>query len=255
MRIYSHSIVVFLGKGTPLLLLALMLAVFSTGCTLGGRSGSSQPNQPSTGGKAPRGSKPYTVRGKTYYPVQSAHGFREEGIASWYGRDFHGKSTANGERYNMYGMTAAHKLLPFGTELKVTNLENGKSIIVRVNDRGPFVGNRIIDLTKTGAEKIAMIGKGTARVRLEAIGTVPGLRDDGNMSGKFYVQVGAFKLRGNAEGLVANLKKKGLGARAVLSDNDGFWRVQAGPYPTLFEAQKAGRTFTGDFPSNFVIAQ
>lgn len=233
---------------------AFCFILLLSGCTLS-HQGKGQPTgTQSSGGKAPRGSKPYTIRGKTYHPLQSAHGFREEGVASWYGKDFHGKTTANGERYNMYGMTAAHKLLPFGTELRVTNLENGKSIVVRVNDRGPFVANRIIDLTKTGAEKIAMIGKGTARVRLEALGTVPGLREDGNMSGQFYIQVGAFKVKNNASGLVTNLQRKGLGARSIYSDNDSFWRVQVGPYTTLFEAQKAGRNLASDYPSNFVLA-
>jgi rare lipoprotein A len=92
-----------------------------------------------------------------------------EGIASWYGPDFHGRRTANGEIYNMYGMTAAHKTLPFDTMLRVTNLENGRSVVVRVNDRGPYAKGRIIDLSKSAAEKIGMIGPGTARVRLEVL--------------------------------------------------------------------------------------
>ena len=92
-----------------------------------------------------------------------------EGIASWYGPDFHGRRTANGEIYNMYGMTAAHKTLPFDTMLRVTNLENGRSVVVRVNDRGPYAKGRIIDLSKSAAEKLQMIGPGTARVRLEVL--------------------------------------------------------------------------------------
>lgn len=106
------------------------------------------------GGGATRGTKTYTVRGKTYRPYLTADGYREEGVASWYGKDFHGRKTANGERYNMYAMTAAHKLLPLGTKVRVTHLGNGRSIVVRVNDRGPFVGNRIIDLSYGGAQKI-----------------------------------------------------------------------------------------------------
>ena len=118
-------------------------------------SGKSDSAKGGSGSKGPRGTKPYTIRGKTYYPLLSAHGFRETGIASWYGPDFHGKLTANGERYDMHGMTAAHKLLPFGTQVKVTNKSNGRSIVVRVNDRGPFVANRVIDLTRTGADRLA----------------------------------------------------------------------------------------------------
>ena len=117
------------------------------------------------GGSGTRGTKTYTVRGKTYRPYLSADGYREDGVASWYGRDFHGKTTANGERYNMYAMTAAHKLLPLGTKVRVTHLRNGKSIVVRVNDRGPFVGDRIIDLSYASAKELGMIGTGTARVR------------------------------------------------------------------------------------------
>ena len=121
------------------------------------------------GGGGTRGTKTYTVRGKTYRPYLTADGYREDGIASWYGKDFHGKKTANGERYNMYSMTAAHKLLPLGTKVRVTHLRTGRSIVVRVNDRGPFVGNRIIDLSYAGARELGIIGTGTARVRVEAL--------------------------------------------------------------------------------------
>ena len=94
------------------------------------------------------GSRPYTVRGKTYYPLKSATGFVEEGTASWYGPGFHGKTTANGETYNQYAMTAAHKILPLGTQVRVTHLGNGRSVVVRVNDRGPFLRGRVIDLSQ-----------------------------------------------------------------------------------------------------------
>jgi rare lipoprotein A len=114
--------------------------------------------------------RPYTIRGKTYYPTVVSVGDTFEGTASWYGPNFHGKFTSNGERYNMYDFTAAHKTLPMNTILKVTNKRNNKSVIVRVNDRGPFVDNRIIDLSKAAAKKIDMIGTGTAPVRLEVIG-------------------------------------------------------------------------------------
>ena len=114
--------------------------------------------------------RPYVVRGKRYHPTIVSVGDRFRGYASWYGPDFDGKATSNGETYNMYGMTAAHKTLPMNTIVRVTNRNNGKSAVVRVNDRGPFVGTRIIDLSKAAASKIDMIGTGTAPVTLEVLG-------------------------------------------------------------------------------------
>ena len=114
--------------------------------------------------------RPYVVRGVKYYPTVVSVGDTYDGISSWYGPNFHGKLTSNGERYNMYDMTAAHKTLPMNTIVKVTNKRNGLSTVVRINDRGPFVNNRIIDLSKAAARKIDMIGTGTAPVRLEVLG-------------------------------------------------------------------------------------
>ncbi len=233
-----------------LLTACLMLALLA-GCS-GKRAAG---DEGTTGGKgAPRGTKPYTVRGKTYRPLLSAHGYSEEGVASWYGKDFHGKQTANGERYDMYGMTAAHKLLPFGTRLTVTNLGNGNSITVRVNDRGPFVGDRIIDLTRTGAEKLGMIAAGTARVRIESVGAVPGLKD-GDISGKFYVQIGAFSRQANAHNLAVKIQGQNRSARVVHARNINFWRVQIGPYPSLMAAENASDSLEREYPGNFVVAE
>ncbi len=100
--------------------------------------------------------------------------YRETGIASWYGEDFHGKKTANGETYDMHAMTAAHRTLPFSTRVRVTNLDNGNKTEVRINDRGPFVPGRIIDLSRSGAKELGMLGPGTARVVVEAVGFAPG---------------------------------------------------------------------------------
>lgn len=200
-----------------------------------------------------RGTKPYTVMGQTYHPLLTADGFTEEGLASWYGKDFHGKQTANGERYDMYGMTAAHKLLPFGTMVRVTSKENGKSIVVRINDRGPFVDNRIIDLTHTGAKELDILTKGTAPVYLETVGTVKGL-EQGVLKGRFYIQVGAFSIESNATNLVQSLRGRGLSARAVFASNIGFWRVQIGPYPNLDQAESASYNFNSEFPHCFVVA-
>ncbi len=111
----------------------------------------------------------YTVYNKTYYPLKSSQGFVESGVASWYGTKFHGRRTSSGETYNIYGMTAAHKTLPLPTYVEVTNLDNGKSIIVKVNDRGPFHDNRIIDLSYVAALKLDVVKTGTARVEIRAI--------------------------------------------------------------------------------------
>ncbi len=113
---------------------------------------------------------PYVVFGKRYYPEDVSVGDEFSGNASWYGPDFHGKSTSNGETYNMYDMTAAHKTLPMNTMVKVTNIKNGLTTVVRINDRGPFVASRIIDLSNTAARKIDMIDAGTAPVKIEILG-------------------------------------------------------------------------------------
>ncbi len=113
--------------------------------------------------------KPYCVNGVTYYPIAAKVGQKFYGIASWYGPNFHGGQTSNGEYYDMYALTAAHKTLPINTMVKVTNLQNGKSTIVRINDRGPFVPNRIIDLSYQAAQEIGLIKHGTAKVELEVV--------------------------------------------------------------------------------------
>lgn len=115
--------------------------------------------------------KPYKILGSMYYPLDSSEGYRRKGIASWYGKDFHAKKTANGETYNMYDMTAAHPTLPIPTYVRVTNLDNGLSAIVRVNDRGPFLRGRAIDLSYKAAITLDMANKGTAPVLLEALPT------------------------------------------------------------------------------------
>lgn len=112
---------------------------------------------------------PYTVMGKTYYPIQDGRRYLATGTASWYGTKFHGQATANGEAYDLYGMTAAHKTLPLPSYVRVTNLENGQSVILRVNDRGPFYSDRIIDLSFAAAKKLGYAESGTARVKVEGI--------------------------------------------------------------------------------------
>ncbi|PIE58486.1 MAG: septal ring lytic transglycosylase RlpA family lipoprotein [Desulfobulbus propionicus] len=161
--------------------------------------------QPNTTSSEPT-QRPYIINGIKYYPIPTAEGFRQQGYASWYGKKFHGRTTANGETYDMYGATAAHKTLPMGTMLLVKNLRNKKTCVVRVNDRGPFVKNRIIDLTYTAAEKIGMIHNGTDPVEIVALSkkkyasstpSPPSAKralspTNQFEQGNFYVQTGAF---------------------------------------------------------------
>jgi rare lipoprotein A len=116
------------------------------------------------------GNKPYQVFGVNYVPLANANGFRERGVASWYGKKFHGRRTSSGEPYDMYTMTAAHKTLPLPCYVRVRNLENGRSTVVRVNDRGPFLNNRVIDLSYAAANKLGIIGRGTGLVEIEVVG-------------------------------------------------------------------------------------
>ncbi len=148
--------------------------------------------------------KPYVINNRIYYPIPSSYGFTQTGIASWYGEDFHGRKTSNAETYDMYEMTAAHKTLPMHTVLLVRNLENNREIVVRVNDRGPFVRGRIVDLSYTAAQKIGLIGRGTARVHLTALGDAQqGSEELKRLAktfyeGEFYVQIGSFANQNNA---------------------------------------------------------
>ncbi len=180
----------------------------------------------------------YRVRGKSYCVRKSYHGFVQVGIASWYGPGFHGSRTASGEIYNMFKLTAAHKTLPLGTYVKVINLENGKSVIVKINDRGPFVKGRIIDLSYAAAKRLGMLKKGTARVKIIALGRrVDHRYEEVNYQvGKFYVQVGAFRNKLNAYRFKWQLIKEGLSARVV--QLRGYYRVIVGPVKTVKEAER-----------------
>ena len=156
----------------------------------------------------------------------------ETGIASWYGHPYHGRPAASGEIYDMEQFTAAHRTLPFGTLVHVVNLENSKSVDVRINDRGPFVGERIIDLSHAAAQAIEMIGPGTARVRVE-VAQLPADPPPG-----FYaVQVGAFAVRANAERLRAEMEARYGAAHIVLRPGDQpLWRVLVGRAATVDDA-------------------
>lgn len=151
--------------------------------------------------------RPYKALGKEYVPMREYRPYKERGIASWYGKRYHGNKTASGERYDMYAMTAAHTILPIPSYVRVTNPENGRSVVVRVNDRGPFLQNRLIDLSYVAAKKLGIVEKGSGLVDVEWIDTRPeamaasASTDTPNaqqMSG-VYVQVGAFKSQENAD--------------------------------------------------------
>jgi rare lipoprotein A len=156
----------------------------------------------------------------------------EIGIASWYGHPYHGRPAANGEIYDMEQLTAAHRTLPFGTLVHVVNLENNKSVDVRITDRGPFVGDRVIDLSHAAARAIDMVGPGTARVRVE-ITQMPRTP----LPGFFAVQVGAFRVRANAERLQAEMQSRYGAAHIVLRPGDPpIWRVLVGRASTVGDA-------------------
>lgn len=198
------------------------------------------------------GTQAYTVKGKTYYPLKSAHGFVEEGIASWYGPGFHGKKTANGEIFNQYAMTAAHKTLPLGTKVRVTHLDNGRSVLVRINDRGPFSKDRIIDLSRAAAMRLEITGNGTGKVRVQSLGGLAEVDTKGDISGDFYIQLGAFGQKENARKLIDVLSKEGRRGRLFFGSNN-MWNVQAGPWKDSATAQKMLASFRPSYPSAFVV--
>ena len=185
------------------------------------------------GGSSSSGGVPgqdcYTQFGETYCPLASAEGFVETGIASWYGEDFHGRPTAIGETYNMYAMTAAHKTLPLPTRVRVTNLENGRSAELRVNDRGPFVAGRVIDLSYSAARELGVYRRGTARVRVQALepgGAQQPLSEPGAYA---YLQTGAFAYRDNAAKLHERIRRSGIAGVYLRRKGNGVYAVWVGP--------------------------
>ncbi len=230
------------------------------GCSTTSSPPSSKPGQP----------KPYKINGIWYQPRSSAEGFRQRGLASWYGEKFHGRKTANGEKYDMYGVSAAHKTLPFNTYVRVHNLSNGKKLDVRINDRGPFVRGRIIDLSYTAAKKLGVAKPGTAKVEIVALGTVmqkkeneksnPGSTAENRIDytrGNFTFQVGAFLDRENAEKLRQKLDKKYKNAHIVEHSEDGqvFYRVRVGKFATLEDVKNGERTLLEDGYDPIIVAE
>jgi len=223
--------------------------------------GGKKPPAAPQGGKVKASQKPYTVLGKRYEPLKTHVGFSQEGIASWYGKDFHGKKTSNGEIYDMHAMTAAHKTLPLGVFVKVRNRDNGQETVVRVNDRGPFVKNRIIDLSYSAAKKLGVDVKGTAPVRIEALGYKAGGEGyeapENYDSGNYSVQIGSFKDQQNAKRLSDEMKKlQGYAeVKTAIVNGEQFYRVQAGVFTSLQAAEEAEERFADQgYPGSFAVA-
>lgn len=181
----------------------------------------------------------YVALGNTYTPQTTPRPYSEEGLASWYGRRFNGKKTASGERYDMYAMTAAHPTLPIPSYARVTSLDTGKSVVVRINDRGPFHSKRIIDLSYTAAYKLGYLNRGSGRVRVESIDPDSFDTQDKAPQDGIYLQVGAFSRADNARQLRDRLTRQldidASQTRVVLDGS--LHRVQVGPYSSDDAAQ------------------
>lgn len=263
--------------------IAIIIALLVSGCSTRMKrshsqySGSSQTSHKANTHTASQPSKdnykhptmrPYTVFGKRYYPTVVHVGEEFEGIASWYGPNFNGKPTSNGEIYDMYAKTAAHKTLPMNTIVRVTNRSNGKQTIVRINDRGPFVNSRIIDLSNTAAHEIDMVGKGTAPVTLEVLGfqqkgkkKIPTTKElkkgpSEQVMGSFAIQIASFS---KIEGAIKTQEKynKTEGYTTIIKDteynNVRLFRV----WLTGFKSEQEARDFisNGPFQNSFIVRE
>jgi rare lipoprotein A len=274
---------------TPFILVALLSALIGAGCSSRGplEPADQAPPQPqdisNIQDALPRAEPPsrygnpssYKVNGKRYYTMPSSRGYKERGIASWYGTKFHGRRTSSGEVYDIYKMTAAHKSLPLPTYARVTNLRNGRSVIVKINDRGPFHNNRIIDLSYVAAAKLGILEYGTGLVEVEAVdATVPAPSSPAEMvleasmtanpphAGvqqarlehpvspreiSLFIQVGAFRMRDNAERLKDRLDASNLGPVRIVSRamaSNPLYRVQVGPLASVDEADQVANNLT-----------
>ena len=211
--------------------------------------------------------RPYVALGKTYTPLTATGNFKERGIASWYGKKFHGQRTSSGEVYDMYGMTAAHPTLPIPSYVRVTNVANQKSVVVRINDRGPFLHERVIDLSYVAAHKLDIIGSGSGEVEVESLAgnamTAPVAaaeqvtstplppadippktvvaEQDSAVGSNVYLQLGAFKSKETAESFMAQMRAKlgDAGKQLSMFIKDGLTRVHLGPYASQNEARSS----------------
>jgi rare lipoprotein A len=218
--------------------------------------------------RAASGNNPYNALGERYVPMTEARGYRERGIASWYGKKFHGKPTSSREPYDMYAMSAAHKTLPLPSYVRVRNLQNGRSAIVRVNDRGPFLHNRLIDLSYAAAHRLGIVGTGTGLVEIETVepnesapvqlaeqpateprrptfAVISPAMAEGrplNAPPRLYLQLGAFASRDNAEKLRAHAERAALGTALVQagtgSGGAALYRVRIGPLASVEDGDR-----------------
>jgi len=220
--------------------------------------------------------RPYKALGKSYYPLNSAKNYKARGIASWYGKRYHGKKTSSGEVYDMYAMTAAHTVLPLPSYVRVTNVENGRSIIVRINDRGPFKHDREIDLSYVAAHKLRLIEKGSGLVEVEAItpgqhqaraaavrtntaaAPVPANKPAPVVTqGQYYIQAGVFKNEDNAVNLVKELQwlNREQNTKILRVYNNGFHKVTLGPYNSRQDAEQFAQTIEQKLNTSTLINQ
>lgn len=228
-------------------LYALLLPVFLTACATSWDGVPRNPVEP-TAKELPRsksGNPPfYEVYGVRYHVMDTSIGYKKRGVASWYGKKFHGRPTSSGERYDMYAMTAAHKTLPLPTIVRVTNLKNGKSVVVKVNDRGPFIDDRIIDMSYAAAIELDMTGAGTVPVEVVALtggsskAARPVQASNPPPGSVMYLQVGAFGESANALSLANRLNSSGIENVAVHESSNEYpamYRVRIGPVADVAE--------------------
>lgn len=183
------------------------------------------------------GNNPYEIFGKDYEVLESAVGYDEVGVASWYGEKFHGQPTSSGQIYNMFKLTAAHKTLPIPSYARVTNRENGKTTIVRINDRGPFRNSRLIDLSYASAVKLGFADVGTAPVRVETL--LPGDVDSpGRGTSHYFVHAGPFENRDRANAAQRELARVGADPATIVPVEDSSFAVRIGPLATRWAAER-----------------
>lgn len=252
-----------------LYLLFLILALLLPSCAKQPLQPPPPPAQKETTGYIQPTQRPYKIMGKKYYPLPSSEGYVKEGTASWYGRKFHGRKTSNGETYNMYGKTAAHKTLPMNTYVLVKNLENDREMVLRINDRGPFVKGRIIDLSLRAAQELGVVKNGTAKVKLTAMGEAATFTKEGKTmdrflphqdftKGDFYVQIGAFSNQDNAARLRQTMTEWGKKPEVLLYDRSDqlFYQVQVYAGSTMTAAKQTEQSLEqAGFHDAFIIAR
>lgn len=205
--------------------------------------------------------RPYTVDGERYVPLLHAEGYREEGMASWYGEEEHGKPTSNGEVFNMFKPSAAHKTLPLGCYIKVTNKTNGKQTVVRVNDRGPFIPGRMLDLSYQAAKELNMVDYGIIPVAIEFLASdfkSPGRVITPAAGTTYTLQVAAFSDHEKARLLSERLKKEFVYTKiqAVQTENGCIYRVHVGRFQSKDDAESAKTSFANrGYPDAFIVSE